>query len=210
MDARSSSLITDWALLNLYRKTIGGGPEELIYKGPDREASEAWLNDGSILFGNLAAGSISCCTLAKRGEPKLIYQSDYQVDEPAISPDGKWVAYGSSESGRWEVYVARLPQCNERRQISTEGGSQPHWRTDGREIVYTTTDGKLMSVNVKTRPSFEAASPAQLFATSLRPSGTIEQWTMSYDASKFYVLTSVQEGDKPITEVLNWLAQTRK
>ena len=87
---------------------------------------------------------------------------------------------------------------------------QPHWRHDGREVVYITADGKLMSVNVKTSPSFEAATPAQLFVTSLRASGTVEQWTMSRDASKFYVLTSVQEGDKPITEVLNWLALARK
>jgi Tol biopolymer transport system component len=195
---------------HLYRKTIGGGPEELIYKGPDREASEAWLNDGSILFGNLGGRKYFLLRPGEPGEPKLIYQSDYQVDEPAISPDGKWVAYGSSESGRWEAYVARFPQWDERRQISTVGGMQPHWRHDGREVVYITADGKLMSVNVKTSPSFEAATPAQLFVTSLRASGTVEQWTMSRDASKFYVLTSVQEGDKPITEVLNWLALARK
>jgi eukaryotic-like serine/threonine-protein kinase len=195
---------------HLYRKTIGGGPEELIYSGPDREASEAWLKDGSILFGNLGGRKYFLLRPGDPGQPKLIYQSDYQTDEPTISSDGKWVAYGSSESGRWEAYVARFPQWDERRQISTDGGVQPHWRQDDREIVYVTSDGKLMSVNVQTSPSFEAAPPVPLFATGLRASGTIEQWTMSHDALKFYVLTSVQEGDKPITVVLNWIGQARR
>jgi Tol biopolymer transport system component len=194
---------------HLYRKTIGGKSEELIYSGPDREASEAWLRDGSILFGNLGGRKYF---LLRPGEaqPRLIYQSDYQVDEPAISPDGKWVAYGSIESGRWEAYVARFPEWDERRQISTEGGVQPHWRQDGREIVYATSEGKLISVTVKPGPSFEATSPVLLFNSDLRASGTVEQWTMSRDGSKFYVLTSVQEGDKPMTVVVNWLAQARK
>jgi Tol biopolymer transport system component len=195
---------------HLYRKTIGGGPEELIYSGPDREASEAWLKDGSILFGNQGGRKYFLMRAGDAGQPKLIYQSDYQLDEPAISPDGKWVAYGSSESGRWEAYVARFPEWDERRQISTDGGMQPHWRQDGREIVYVTGDGRLMSVNVKTGASLEPATPTLVFNSGIRPSGTIEQWTMSHDGSKFYVLTSADQEDKPITVVLNWLAQGRK
>jgi Tol biopolymer transport system component len=194
---------------HLYRKTIGGGPEELIYSGPDREASEAWLKDGSILFGN-SGGRKYFLLLPGQAVPKLLYQSDYQVDEPAVSPDGKWVAYGSSESGRWETYVARFPEWDERRQISTDGGMQPHWRHDGREIVYMTPDGNLMSVNVKPGSPFEAAAPSQLFATGQHPSGTVEQWTMSQDASRFYVLTAVQAIDRPITVVLNWTAGARR
>jgi Tol biopolymer transport system component len=189
---------------HIYRKTIGGGPEELIYRGPDREATEAWLKDGSILFGNLRGRKYFLLRPGEPGEPKLIFESPYFVDEPAISPDGKWIAYGSSESGQWEAYVARFPQWDQRKQISTDGGVQPHWRGDGREIVYTTTDGRLMSVNVKAGATLEASSPALLFATGLRASGTVEQWTMSHDAAKFYVLTSLQEGDKPITVMLNW------
>jgi Tol biopolymer transport system component len=194
---------------HLYRKTVGGGPEELIYRGPDREASEAWLKDGSILFGNLGGHKYFLLRPGER-EPKLIYQSDFQVDEPAISPDGKWVAYGSRESGTWQAYVARFPEWDEQRQISTDGGMQPHWRADGREIVYVTSDGKLMSVGVKPGTSFEASPPALLFNTGLRASGTLEQWTMSHDASRFYVLTSVQEGETPITVALNWLPTARK
>jgi Tol biopolymer transport system component len=194
---------------HLYRKTIGGGPEELIYKGPDREASEAWLKDGSILFGNLRGLKYF---LLRPGEaaPKLIYQSEFTVDEPAISPDGSWVAYGSTESGRWEAYMARFPQWDERRQISTDGGMEPHWRGDGREIVYLAPEGKLMSVEVKRGASLETGSPATLFNSGLRGSGSVEQWTMSRDASKFYVLSSLQEGDRPITVVLNWLPQPRR
>jgi eukaryotic-like serine/threonine-protein kinase len=195
---------------HLYRKTIGGGPEELIYSGPDREASEAWLRDGSILFGNQGGRKYFVMRPGEAGQPKLIYQSDFQLDEPAISPDGKWVAYGSSESGRWEAYVARFPEWDERRQISTDGGMQPHWRQDAREIVYIANDGRLMSVSVKPGASLEPAAPTLLFQSGIRPSGTIEQWTMSHDGAKFYVLTNAEQEDRPITVVLNWFGQERR
>jgi Tol biopolymer transport system component len=191
---------------HIYRKTIGGGPDELIYRGPDREATEAWLKDGSILYGNLRGRKYFLLRPGETGEPKLIYQSEYTVDEPAISPDGKWVAYGSDESGRFEAYIARFPQWDERRQISTDGGMQPHWRQDGREIVYITQDGRILSVGLKTGASPEALPPAPLFNSNLRPNGALEQWTMSRDGSKFYVLSNVQEGEKPVTVVVNWLA----
>jgi Tol biopolymer transport system component len=191
---------------HVYRKTIGGGPDELLYRGPDREATEGWLKDGSILYGNLRGRKYFLLRPGETGEPKLIYQSEYTVDEPAISPDGKWVAYGSDESGRFEAYIARFPQWDERRQISTDGGMQPHWRQDGREIVYVTQDGRMMSVGVKAGASIEPVPPVVLFNSNLRPNGVIEQWTMSRDGSKFYVLSNIQEGEKPITVVVNWLA----
>jgi hypothetical protein len=81
---------------------------------------------------------------------------------------------------------------------------QPHWRGDRSEIVYCSVDGRLMSVNVTAGATLETSSPALLFVTSLRGNGSVEQWTMSRDASKFYVLSSLQEGDKPITVMLNW------
>jgi len=191
---------------HIYRKMIGGGPEELLYRGPDREATEAWLKDGSILYGNLRGRKYFLLRPGETGDPKLIYQSEYSVDEPAISPDGKWVAYGSDESGRFEAYIARFPQWDERQQISTDGGMQPHWRQDGREIVYVAQDGRMMSVGVKAGASIEALPPVLLFNSNLRPNGVIEQWTMSHDGSKFYVLSNIQEGEKPITVVVNWLA----
>ncbi|MDX2153888.1 MAG: hypothetical protein SFV54_24320 [Bryobacteraceae bacterium] len=173
----------------------------MLYRGPDRESSEAWLRDGSILFGNFRGRKYFLLRPDEKAEPRLLYESEASVDEPAISSDGKWVAYGSLESGTWEVYVARFPQWDERRQISTAGGVQPHWRNDGREIVYLAPDGALMSVALKPAgSSLEAAPPVFVMADRkirLRY-GYTEQWTMSSDASKFFVIASRAQPEAPI------------
>ncbi|HBY59107.1 MAG TPA: hypothetical protein DEH78_04755, partial [Solibacterales bacterium] len=197
---------------HLYRKTLGGGAEELIYRGPNREASEVWLKDGSILFGNLRGRKYFLLRPGEPAEPKLIFQNEATVDEPTISPDGKWVAYGSMESGRWEAYVARFPEWDERRQISTDGGTTPHWRKDGREIVYHSSSSTLMSVPVKPGPgTLETGSPTPLFSTNSGGNGFVELWTMTGDASRFYVLTPIQsQSEFPTTVVTNWLAGVRK
>jgi eukaryotic-like serine/threonine-protein kinase len=193
----------------LYRKTIGGGPEEVLGKSSEQNIPEIWLKDGSVLFGN-QAGKKYFLLPPGGGEPTLLYQSDFTVDEPALSPDGKWIAYGSVESGRWEVYTARFPQWTDRRQISPSSGMQPHWRQDGRQIVYLAIDGKLMSVDVKAGAQLETGQPVVLFDSGLRTSGTVEQFCLSPDGTKIYVPVPVEEGGKPITVVLNWWARARK
>jgi len=144
------------------------------------------------------------------GQPRLVFQSEYTMDEPSVSPDQKWVAYGSAESGRYEVYVARFPDFTERRQVSSNSGVQPHWRQDGKQIVYLTMDGKLMAVDVKQGEPPETGTPYQLFETRLRASGTVEQFSMSPDGMMFYLPDPVQETEKPMTIVLNWPTQSHQ
>jgi Tol biopolymer transport system component len=194
--------------IQLYRKTIGSASEELLLQTPDREIPEVWLKDGSILYGNYQGRKYS---LLRPGEqPRLVFQSDYTMDEPSVSPDQKWVAYGSTESGRFEVYTARFPEFTERRQVSSNSGAQPHWRQDGKQIVYLSMDGKLMAVDVKQGTTLETGAPYLLFETRLRASGTIEQFTMSPDGTMFYLPDPAQETEKPITVVVNWPAQNRR
>jgi Tol biopolymer transport system component len=193
----------------MYRKTIGDGPEELLRTSTEQNIPEAWLKDGSVLFGN-RGGKKYFLLPPGGGEPKLLYQTEFSVDEPAISPDGKWVAYGSNESGRWEIYTARFPEWNDRRQISPSSGMQPHWRQDGRQIVYVATDGRLMSVDVKRGVELETTQAVVLFDSGLRPSPTIEQFCMSPDGTKFYVPVPVEESEKPMTVVLNWWPRPHK
>jgi Tol biopolymer transport system component len=194
----------------MYRKTIGGGPEELVRKSAERNIPEAWLKDGSILYGNNQGRKYYLLPPGGAGEPKLLYESGFTVDEPAISPEGKWVAYGSDESGRWEVYTARFPEWTSRRQVSPAGGMQPHWRADGRQIVYVTGEGKLMSLDIKPGADLEAGAPVELFNSGIRSNGTVEQFSMSPDGTKFYIPVPVEEGEKPMTVVLNWWAGHRK
>jgi Tol biopolymer transport system component len=80
-----------------------------------------------------------------------------------FSPDGRWIAYQSADQGRFEVYVQTFPASGGKWQISTNGGQQPWWRSDGKELYYLSADGKLMAVEVKPGGSFEASAPRALF-----------------------------------------------
>ena len=129
------------------------------------------------------------------------------MDEPHVSPDQKWVAYNSLESGRFEVYVATYPTFSDRRQVSKNGGVQAHWRRDGKELLYLAPDGKMMSVDVRVPGSIETGVPKPLFETRLRPTGYQEQYAVSGDGTKFFLSEALEETDKPMTVILNWASR---
>jgi hypothetical protein len=128
-----------------------------------------------------------------------------------FSPDGHFVAYDSNESGRFQVYVQTFPLSDRKWQVSTDGGYEPRWRADGREIYYLSGDRKLMAVSVGTVPAFGV--PKVLFQTRV-PEGVTSRRThyvASRDGRRFLVNT--QTGDalpNPITVVFNWQADLRK
>ena len=128
-----------------------------------------------------------------------------------FSPDGRFVAYTSNESGRFQVYVQTFPLSNRKWQVSTDGGYEPRWRADGREIYYLSDDRKLMAVSVGAGPSF--AVPKLLFQTRV-PEGVTSRRTHyvpSRDGRRFLINT--QTGDalpNPITVVFNWQAELGK
>jgi hypothetical protein len=113
-----------------------------------------------------------------------------------VSPDAKWIAYGASESGRREVYVTSLAPGGERRIVSVDGGVQPRWRRDGRELFYIGLDGVLYAVGVTIdatcRPTFSL--PTRLFATGLvSPSNLVEQYAPEGDGRRFLFLLPLDQ-----------------
>jgi len=127
------------------------------------------------------------------------------------SPDGRWVAYASDESGRYEVYVQAFPApgAGQKTIISTRGGVQPRWSRDGRELFYLQLDGTLMSVTIRTRPS-DAAAPTPLFMSPIKMAA-VSAYRMDYvparDGKRFLMKVPVQGATPPeITVVLNWPA----
>ena len=128
-----------------------------------------------------------------------------------FSPDGHFVAYDSNESGRFQVYVQTFPLSERKWQVSTDGGYEPRWRADGREIYYLSEDRKLMAVSVGTAPAFGV--PKVLFQTRA-PEGVTSRRTHyvpSRDGKRFLINT--QTGDllpNPITVVFNWQTELRK
>src|SRR5262249_21430704 len=171
-----------------------------------------WDTDGrNLLFGLLGIGDYDLWMLPLRDPKpvKLLTAPGHQV-HGNFSPDGKLVAYSSNESGRWEIHVQTLPLSDKQWTISN-GGYEPRWRADGREIYYLSEDRKLMAVTVNPGPSFQA--PRELFQT--RVAAGVDLYRMHYvpnrDGSRF--LVSTQTGDPPqtpITVVLNWTQGLKK
>jgi dipeptidyl aminopeptidase/acylaminoacyl peptidase len=126
-----------------------------------------------------------------------------------FSPDGRLVAYTSNESGRFEVYVETLPRSDRKWSVSTNGGYEPRWRPDGREIYYLSDDRTLMAVSVGAGPSFGIPKP--LFQTHA-PGGVTANRTHyvpSRDGQRFLVNRAIDSPPSPITVVVNWVRRAQ-
>ena len=131
-----------------------------------------------------------------------------------ISPDNRWIAYSSNESGRFEVYIQDFPMAKSRVQISSEGGIQPHWRGDTRELYYLSPAGKMVAVPIKIGASIEAGAPTELFQTRT-PGGpqavTRRHFQPSADGQRFLVRTLSDEASTtPYVVTMNWPAGIKK
>jgi eukaryotic-like serine/threonine-protein kinase len=127
---------------------------------------------------------------------------------PALSPDGKWLAYASGESGRREVYAVPFGHGSGKWLVSTNGGEQPHWRGDGKELFYLTWDGKMMSVDIAAQGSGLTISKPKLlfqpnFSTYIAPGLSV--YDVTPDGKKFVMINrGTQEAPAPFTLLVNW------
>jgi serine/threonine-protein kinase len=148
------------------------------------------------------------------GERKPLVVARTSVNEgPAIfSPDDRWLAYVSSQTGRSEVYVRPFPEGEGRWQISAEGGSEPRWSPDGREIFFR-GNGKFYAVDVATSPTFKPGTPRVLFNDRFRSQAPAPDYDVSPDGKRFLML-SMPEGGSPslaqINIVLNWFEEVQQ
>jgi Tol biopolymer transport system component len=158
---------------NLYIKSSGGtSSEEVLLKNDRNKFLMDWSPDGKyLLFGerdpNTKSSDLWLLPMAGDRKPVLFLRGDADKREGRFSPDGHWVAYSSDESNRMQVYVQSFAAPSQRWQISTDGGSRPRWRDDGRELFYMEPEGRLMAVAVRDGTSFEAGKPAPLFNTNI-------------------------------------------
>ena len=145
-----------------------GDAEHLMSPGEARATIEAsaWSVDGqTLLFWSSGSGiSPDIGLLSMEGEraSEMLFDTEFQEAAPAISPDGGWIAYHSDETGQNEVYVQRFPGLGDKEAISTDGGGQPLWSPDGKELFYRNGD-EMMVVPVETDPTFSAGAPEVLF-----------------------------------------------
>ncbi|MGI8640310.1 MAG: protein kinase domain-containing protein [Pyrinomonadaceae bacterium] len=146
--------------------------------------------------------------LFEEQKPFPFLQTQFDERDARFSPDGRWVAFISNESGREEIYVTRFDQPGEKWRISTAGGRSPRWRRDGKELFYLAADKKLMSVAVKGAATFEAGTPIALFKIDSIIEGDYE---VTADGQRFLINSSVTGTQSlPFTVVLNWTADLKR
>jgi Tol biopolymer transport system component len=200
---------------DIYIKNASGiGQEELLVGSPNSEYVEDWSPDGKyIVYGTWAPTPTDLWAINMTGDrkPFPVVQSPFRKDEPHFSFDGKWLAYSSEESGRWQIYVISFPAGDQKRQISTNGGAQPRWRRDGKELYYLATDGKMMAVDINTSAGIGSGIPRTLFDTGLNVQPTLDQYAVTSDGQRFLILKPIAGASPaPITVIVNWAASLKK
>ncbi|HEY8225534.1 MAG TPA: hypothetical protein VIG25_09670 [Pyrinomonadaceae bacterium] len=143
-------------------------------------------------------------------------QTEFIETQGRFSPDGRWVAYASNESGPYQIYVQSFPLSGGKWQVSTMGGAQPQWRRDGRELFYLAPDRKLMTVEVNgTESTFVAGIPKPLFeahVNTIFPGiGGASYYSAAGDGQRFLVNTLAGDPTpSPLTVVMNWTAGLKR
>jgi serine/threonine protein kinase len=199
---------------DIYQKAASGlGDSQLVFQSTDqRKSVNDWSPDGRYVVYDLSTPPTSLWVLPLFGDrkPFPFIKGAYDAREARFSPNGRFIAYTSNETGNYEVYVQTFPDRSGKWQVSTAGGTYPVWRRDGKEL-YFVSGGKLMAVDVATDgPKFEAGIPKPLFAADFRPGNWSSVYAPTADGQRFLAVTTVeQQSISPITVVTNWPADLK-
>ena len=200
---------------DLFQKaSSGAGADESLLVSPNDKYPSDWSADGRyIAYQEFASQTkLDIMVLPTFGDHKPIpfLASSFNEAQGRFSPDGRWMAYASDESGKNEVYVQAFPGPGGKWQISTQGGSEPFWRADGKELLYLTPDFKLMSVEITPGATFAAGVPRELFQMRAEPNGWT-RYTLSRDGQRILVVAPEQNtAPTAVTVVLNWNAEVKR
>jgi Tol biopolymer transport system component/tRNA A-37 threonylcarbamoyl transferase component Bud32 len=195
------------------RQPVNGGPPEPLFASGDvRGTALSWTRDRQyvLLRRENPKTNADLVVVATRDQKELIVaQSQYDELEGQFSPDGTWIAFVSTDSGRPEVFVQSFPEGRSRTQVSTAGGTQVRWSSDGKEIFYLAPDGKLMAAAVGlSSASPDVKLPVALFQTYLATGtnviGNKAQYAVSRDG-QFLLNTAVESPSAPIVVSINWM-----
>jgi serine/threonine protein kinase len=196
---------------DLYEKLVSGiGNEQLVVASPLGKQAADWSPDGSVL---LYGTNVDIMAVPMTGDRKTfpVVQTDAAESLPQFSPDGKWIAYQSNESGQFEIYAQPFPGPGPKVRISTNGGAQVRWPRSGKELFYISLDGRLMAAPIRfdsKANTIEPSLPTPLFRPRMAfgvVNSQRQQYMVSPDGQRFLINTPVGDASiAPITFVQNW------
>jgi eukaryotic-like serine/threonine-protein kinase len=199
----------------LYGKTSdGAGPERVLVESNQVKMPTDWSRDGRfVLFTSVdPKTSYDVWAMPLTGDRKAfpVVSSSFEERDGQLSPDSHWVAYSSNESGRFDVYVQPFPSLGGKSLVSPNGGAQPRWRKDGKELFYVALDGQLMAVPITLSASgqrVDVGRASGLFTVRLAGDGSSnkQQYVVSPDGQRFLMnVTAEEQSTALITLILHW------
>ena len=204
---------------NLFKKLANGsGQEDPLYRSALAKLPSDWSRDGRfIICSTVDPKTKFDLWVLSTGDHKwdVLWQTPANETRAVLSPNARWFAYESDESGKKEIYVQSFPTSGAKWQISANGGSEPRWRGDGKELFYLGGDRKVTAVDVSTEsPTFAHGTPKALFETRInkgREGHPGYRYAVTSDGRRFLVNTQAEEGAyNYIGVVLNWTAGLKK
>jgi eukaryotic-like serine/threonine-protein kinase len=214
---------TDGNPRNLFwRRADGGGAPQRLTNSPNVQMPSSWSPNGKVLaFVEFDSASGEHIWLLPVGEgkapPRPWLNTRFDEDQPDWSPDGRWIAYSSNESGRLEVYVQAYPGPGPRYTVSRDGGNSPAWSHDGRELFYTAEDpdGKvtMMAATITTTPRFSIGTPQKLFQGIFTVSSGSRSYDVTADGRRFIMVQPHEQAPRPVSQIVivqNWGEELRR
>jgi Tol biopolymer transport system component/tRNA A-37 threonylcarbamoyl transferase component Bud32 len=198
---------------DLFEKPASGqGEEKILLKSDEPKVPSDWSRDGRyIAFASQdqkTGWNLWALPTFGDRKPIPIVVGAFAELHAKFSPDGRFVAYQSNESGRAEIYVQSFPVASGKWQVSTSGGSDSAWSADGKKLYYRAADQKLMSVDIEAGESFRAGIPQALFPARVQPGIARNKYVVSGNGERFlFVAPLGREALTPTTVVLNWHAE---
>jgi eukaryotic-like serine/threonine-protein kinase len=201
---------------SIFERDIEGvASDSLFYTGANNIGPSDASRDGNWIacMESDGSGNWDVLALPTHGaiKPVVIANSHFSEQRVRFSPDSRWVAYDSDQSGRNEVYVQAFPTPSAPVQISNQGGGDARWSADGKELYYRNSQQVIMAVDVKLGDRFEAGAPRQLFASPLLAQGLqVSRYIPSADGQKFLFSAPMHAEIASPTIVFNWNAELKK
>jgi Tol biopolymer transport system component len=202
---------------NIYQRDVAGTAKPTPLIPPTRPRWDRDVSpDGSVLLyeelSDTTRGDLKLVSLTGEPRPRDFIASPFQDDEGTFSPDGRRVAYVSDESGRKEVFVASFPDPSQRIRISSDGGTQPRWRRDGRELYFVSKGETIMAVPFDPATGAPTAPPARLFDAPFSHafgSHVPLRYDVAPDGRFLIIVRASKDPLPPLVLVLNWQAELK-